>query len=345
MPNRIEEVYNTPLVLDYTNNVQRDYTLGDTLFPETKIDDIELEFIKGGNGLPISASVHAWDSETEIADREGFNVVKMELANVKRKIRLSAKDAVKLRNPRTSAELRSVLNDLFDDANKMVEAVRTRFEAMRFEALATGKVTFNENGYVGELDYGIPDDHKETVEDAWDNANSNPLNDLKKWQSVIQQSTGTKPNRVLTSERVALALEDHAAIRLAIKGNENQVVTRVELNNFLVSKGLPTIATEDRSYRTRTATGYETHRYFAEDTLALFPEGPLGQLVYGVTEEEAILFEDGSINTSSIGNVVTTVYREIDPPARWTKASGVALPSFPVADQVFIADGLVSETP
>ncbi|MDN8674703.1 major capsid protein, partial [Staphylococcus aureus] len=90
---------------------------------------------------------HAWDSETEIADREGFDLLKMELAPVKRKIRLNGKESIKLKNPRTNTELKNVLGKLFDDAAKMVESVRTRFEAMRFEAIATGKVTFDENGY------------------------------------------------------------------------------------------------------------------------------------------------------------------------------------------------------
>lgn len=341
MGNKIEELFNTSVVLDYTKDVERDYTLGDALFPEMKIDDIELEFIKGGNGLPIAASVHAWDSETEIADREGFDILKMELAPVKRKIRLNGKDAIKLRNPRTHTELKGVLAKLFADANRMVESVRTRFEAMRFEALCTGKVTFNENGYKGTLDYQLPENHKEHVAKAWSDPTSRPMDDLKKWQSKIKVDTGTNPTRVLTSERVALLLEDHPTIRLAIKGNENQMVTRNELNNFLASKGLPVIATEDRSYRVKNGKKYVQKRFFNEDTLALFPEGALGNLVYGVTEEEALLSEDGTIDMSKVGNIVTTVTFQDDPPSRWTKAAAVALPSFPVADQVFIATGLI----
>ncbi|WP_369118202.1 MULTISPECIES: major capsid protein [Enterococcus] len=340
---KIDEIYNTAVVLDYTKDVERDYTLGDALFPETKIDDIELEFIKGGNGLPIAASVHAWDSETEIADREGFDLLKMELAPVKRKIRLNGKDSIKLKNPRTNTELKNVLAKLFDDAAKMVESVRTRFEAMRFEAIATGKVTFDENGYKGTLDYKVPADHKEVVAVPWSDPASKPMDDLKKWQSKIKADTGTNPTRVLTSERVALLLEDHASIRLAIKGNANQMVTRAELNTFLASKGLPVIATEDRSYRVRKGNGYEQKRFFDENTLSLFPEGPLGELVYGITEEESILSEDSNIDMTKVGNIVTTVEFQNDPPGRWTKAAAVALPSFPVADQVFIATGLIGE--
>ncbi|MDG3374817.1 hypothetical protein P5D95_25435, partial [Vibrio parahaemolyticus] len=76
---------------------------------------------------------------------------------------------------------------------------------------------------------------------------------------------------------------------------------------------------------------------------SLFPEGPLGELVYGITEEESILSEDSNIDMTKVGNIVTTVEFQNDPPGRWTKAAAVALPSFPVADQVFIATGLIGE--
>lgn len=345
---KIDEVFNTEVVLDYTRTIERDYTMGDMLFPETKIDDIELEFIKGGNGLPIAASVHDWDTETEIADREGFEIIKQELTAVKRKIPLSGKDAIKLRNPRTNTELKAVLAKLFDDANRMVESVRTRFEAMRFEALATGKITFDENGYTGELDYGVPTTHKEAVAVPWTNTTSKPLEDLKKWQSKIKADTGTNPTRVLTSERIALALEDHPTVRLAIKGNKDIMVTRTELNDFLAAKGLPTIATQDGVYRVQKGNKYEERRYFDENTLSLFPEGALGQMVYGVTEEEALLSETDDFDMTRVGNIVVTVEFENDPPRRYTKAAAVGLPSFPVADQVFIATGLLGteeETP
>lgn len=343
--NRVEDLFNTRVVLDYFKDLERNYTLGDTLFPEMKIDDIELDIIKGGNNLPVSASVRAWGAEAEIGDRDGFTAFKQELAPISRKIMLNEKEIIKLQNPRTTNELNNTLQKLFNDAESMVDAVRTRAEALRFEALATGKIVINENGYVGELDYGVPADHKETVDVSWLSPDANPLQDLKKWQSKIQSDTGIKPMRALTSERVAGALEDHPSVKRAINGNSEQVVTREDLNNFLSRKGLPAIAVEDRQYRVRKGAGYETHRFFPEDTLSLFPEGALGNMVYGVTAEELELQADGSVDMNTVGNVITTVYRTPDPVARWTKASATAFPSFPVADQVFIATGLLADVP
>lgn len=343
MPNLIENLYNTNTVLDYIQTVERDYTLGDTLFPETKIDDIEAEMILGGNNLPVIASIHAWDTESEIGDRDAFDVVKMELALVKRKIRLAEKDIVRLQTPRSNAELNRVLANLYNDAENMVDSVRARFEAMRFEALATGKLNFEENGYSAVLDYGASDDHRVTAN--WAEADADPIADLKTWQSLIASDTGVRPTRVLTSERVAGLIEDNPNVRMSIFGNANQVVTREDLNTFLARKGLPTIATEDRTYRVRSGKGYETKRLFPEDALSVFPSGELGELVYGLTAEELELTTDPSVTVEFTGNIVTTVYKTNDPVARWTKATAVGLPSFPVANQVIFATISFEETP
>lgn len=345
---RVEDVFNTGAILDYTNNLDRQPVLGDALFPERKIDDIEFGIVKGGNNLPVAASVHAWDSEAEIAGRDGFEIAKAELALIKRKIRLAEKEIIKIQNPRTNQELTNVLNTLFDDAAKMEEAVRTRANAMRFEVLTTGKLSFNENGYTGEIDYKVPAGHKEEVETPWTSSEADILGDLQKWQDKIYADTGVRPIRALTSLRVARLAQANANIQAAVYGT-NAVGRRVslpQLNALLQAEGLPTLATEEGQYRTQKADGtYTTHRYVPEDALVIFPEGDLGELIYGVTAEELELQNDGSVDMNAVGNVVMTVSRTSDPVSRWTKATAVALPSFPMADQVFIATGLTAEVP
>lgn len=341
MPNKIEDVYNTKVVLDYSQSIVREPSNIDVLFPVKKIDDIELDMIIGGNGTPVAASVHDWDTETEIGEREGVKIATQELAVVKRKIKLSGKEAIKLRKPRDNAELQATIKRLLDDAGSMVNTVLTRFEAMCFEVLATGKLAFSENGYSGTVDYHVPANHKEVAAKPWSDPTSDPLRDLKKWQSKIKADTGFTPKRVLTSERIAGLIEDHEKVRLAINGNKDKFVTRTELNEFLAKKGLPTFVTEDRSYRTKVKGKLVAKRFFDEDTLSLFPEGRLGEMVYGLTEEEILLSEKNDYDLTKVGNVVTTVEFVADPPARWTKAAAVGLPTFPTAEQVYIVTGLL----
>ena len=83
---RIDELFNTKELLNYYRVKKQPAMLGDTLFPARKIQDIKFDMITGANGLPVSASIHAFDTETELASREVLQKGAAELALIKRKI-------------------------------------------------------------------------------------------------------------------------------------------------------------------------------------------------------------------------------------------------------------------
>ena len=62
---RIEELLSLRELVDYTQTRQFPPLMGEVLFPEQKIDALEIEMLKGANNLPVAASVHAFDTETE----------------------------------------------------------------------------------------------------------------------------------------------------------------------------------------------------------------------------------------------------------------------------------------
>jgi len=59
--------------------------------------------------------------------------------------------------------------------------------------------------------------------------------------------------------------------------------------------------------------------------------------VYGVTAEELELRRNPAVDISEIGKIIVCEYNTVDPVAKWIKAVATALPSFPYADQVFVA--------
>ncbi|WP_346890334.1 hypothetical protein [Clostridium sp. UBA1056] len=56
---RIEEVFNTKELINYFKERKLVPMLGESLFPEIKIQDIEFDMILGSGGLPVTANVHA----------------------------------------------------------------------------------------------------------------------------------------------------------------------------------------------------------------------------------------------------------------------------------------------
>ncbi|MCM3598703.1 major capsid protein [Metabacillus idriensis] len=332
------DLFNQPEVLNYLSNRQYAPYLGETLFPEVKRESLKFEMIKGGGGnIPTVASVHAFDTEAEIGSRDAYSQT-MELALIKRKIGLNEEDIIKLENPRTAAEQQYLMREVFNDMDKMVNAVKARVEAMRMEVLAKGTVTINENKLNQVIDYHVPAENKQALSGTslWTDAAADPLADLDRWATALN-GTGT---RTLTSTAVLSALLRHPKVVSGIFGaGSGRFLSKGELNNFLQTHQLPQIATYDKFYYKENANGTKTKvRYLPANAFVMFGDGTLGESIYGPTAEEIRLRRDPAIDLSKHGNVLGMVYEEgKDPVSTWTKAVATALPSFPAADEVFQA--------
>jgi hypothetical protein len=334
---RIEELLSVQELINYTQQRQATPLMGDVLFPEKKIEGLEVKMIKGANNLPVAASIHGFDTETEIASREGAKSSIEELALIKRKIKISERELIVLNAPRNSAEEQQAIEQIFNDVDNLVDSVRTRIEMMRMEALTTGKLVVNENGYAATIDYGTPAAHKTTK--TWKTGTPDILSDIYTMTDKIVADTGFTPTRALTSRTVLNAILADTKIRQAMFGaNSSKLATVAELNQLLVAQGLPTIATYDAQYRTQNAKGaYASARYLGENMFVIMPDGKLGDTIYGLTAEEVELRGRGDVEIDSFGNIIVEQYATTDPVAKWIKAVTTALPSFPYADQVFMA--------
>lgn len=335
---RLEEVFNTTELINYYKDREVVPMLGESLFPERKIQDIEFDMILGKGGLPVSASVHALDTETQLASREAIERGVASLALIKRKIKITEKEIIKINNPRTDAELMQVLSQLYNDSEKMVKAVKVRVEAMRMEAISTGKIKIEENGVKVTIDYGVPKGNKKSFN--WSNSEtSTPLDDLDTLASAVEDESGVRPTRALTSRKMLNTLKKNLSVRKAVHGvNSAKIVTTEELNQLLTDLELPTIVTYEEKYKVEGAKGYTTKRYFPENVISMFSGATLGETIYGLTAEEIKLIGDGKMDVAEmIGNIFVGTYTSIDPVGEFTKAAATALPSFPLADELGIA--------
>lgn len=334
---RIEELLNYRELIDYTKERKPNPMVLEQLFPVRKTEALEINMICGANNLPVSASIHAFDTETEIDQRETVGYSMAELALIKRKRKLSEKEIIKLEQPRNTVEEQEAVKRVYDDVDALSNSVLTRVEAMRGEALSTGKLEINENGYKTTIDYGVPTSHKDAF--TWATGTPSILQDLDAAVNRIVDDTGFTPTRALTSKKnLSIMLRDEQ-IRKAILGvNSDKLLSKRELNEFLKTMDLPEIATYDSKYRTLGAKSkYITKRYFTESSFVMMTEGNMGETLFGLTAEEIALRKKADVDISSIGNVIVEHYTTTDPVAEWIKAVATALVTFPCAEQVFIA--------
>lgn len=334
---RIEEVFNTTELINYFKERKITPMLGESLFPERKIQDIEFDMILGSGGLPVSAEVHAFDVETQLASREAIEKGAASLSLIKRQIKIAEKEIIKVKSPRNDAELKFVLSQLYKDAEKMVEGVRVRVEAMRMELLSSGKVAINENGVKVTLDYKVPTGNKKTFN--WsDPTTSKPLVDLTTLADAVEDVSGSRPTRALTSRKIARAICNSNSIRAAVHGvNSDKIVTLAQLNELLVQNNLPQIVEYEGKYKKEKGKTFETLRYFPENAISMFGPNTLGETIYGLTAEEVDLMDDKNMDTAEmIGNIFVGTYKSVDPVGEFTKAVATALPSFPGGEELGI---------
>ena len=326
---RIDELFNTKELLNYYRVKKQPAMLGDTLFPARKIQDIKFDMITGANGLPVSASIHAFDTETELASREVLQKGAAELALIKRKIAIGEREIIAINNPRMDSEQKALVMELFKDGDKMVESVQTRIEAMRMELLSSGEININENNVAVKLDYKVPSSNKKRFN--WsDPKTANPLEDIKTLADAVEDASGTKPTRILTSSKVLNKILACESVKKAIFGvNFDKIATRKDLNSLLESMELPQVAVYNAKYKVQNANGkYTTKRYFPENILSMFAENALGETIYGLTAEEIELLGSNKMEEAKmVGNIFVGVEKEGDPVRRFTKAVATALPT------------------
>ena len=135
---RVEELLTPQELIDYTKERQTEAYMGELLFPERKTEAMEIKMIKGASDLPVSAHIHAFDTETELGSREGADYSMQDLALIKRKIRLGEKEIIALESPRNDQEEAEMVRKIYSDVDNLVAGVKTRVECLRMEALSTG---------------------------------------------------------------------------------------------------------------------------------------------------------------------------------------------------------------
>lgn len=342
---KLLDIFTAQNVIDYVANKEYDLHAGEALFPSLKQDSLELEYLMGSNEAPVTASVHAFDTESEIASRDGGKLVREKIAFIKRKIQVNEELLLRLNSVKeTSPAYKSIIDTIYNDIDNMVRSVNVRIERMRYEALATGKVTANENDAKFSVDYDFRPDQLQVTD--WTQSTADILGNIDKWIDSLVLATGITPGRILTTRKVVRMIADSVNVKKAILGDSTKRLSLTEINDFMTTHGLPLIGTEDRQYREQQPNGtYKLNRYLPENSFVLLPDGPLGNTIFGPTPEELRLSQNPAVDISKVGNVLAMVYDEtVDPVATYTKAVATALPSFPTAGQVVSAT-VVPTTP
>lgn len=310
------------------------------LFPETKKASLDLKMIKGANNVPVSAEVHAFDSETQLADFDDYKYDTAKLFLIKRQYHIGEELIIRLAQTNSDPVIQEIKQEIYGGINtNLINSIKVRVERMRAELIQTGKVVINENGVKGvTVDYKMPKTNLVTGD--WSTEDAKPLDDIEKWLGVVEDaSEGIRPTRALTRRTKLRQLLANTQVRKEVFGVSNERRLSLDaFNDWAQANDFPTIGIYEGSYRQQLPSGKKVVKKYLEDkSFILLPETTLGDTVYGPTAEEIELAQDPSIQVNTNNFVTLETYRSPDSPAKFVKGVATALPTCPYMDEVLCA--------
>lgn len=320
---------------------EREPYMGEELFPSDKKLGLTLKWLKGSNGLPVVLKPSAFDVSAIPRPRIGFERLSAEMPFFKESKYIDEEmrqELNKVIESNNQAYVDAIVNRIFNDEMELLEGAAAQRERMRMMMLTTGSIVMEGNGQVYEYDYGVPENHKITVEKSWSDPTAAILNDIRTGIQKIVDDTGVKVERAVCSSKVfgyfRINNEIKASVNLLTNGEG--FISDAKIKQFFADELELQIVTNDKRYKDEDGTA---QRYVAEDVFVMFPSGQLGKTWFGTTPEESDLMtgQIANVTITDMGVAVTTI-QKADPVTVETKVTMICLPDFPTADQVYIMD-------
>ena len=336
---------------NWTENVSnRIPYLGEGLFPARKQAGLDLKWIKGSKGIPVSLMPSAFDAKATFRDRIGVEKVETEMPFFREGFKIKERDRQDILRAQSANDpyVNAAIARVFDDANELIEGALVVGERERMQLL------FAKNGNVGititanGVDYTYNYDPNgawkasnyfellETTQKWTDHTNSDPFGDIQDAKDAISASTGADLRIAIMNKATFKELRLNKNIKdryLSKSGAAFGYLTDPEIIQILKDTvDLDGIVLYDKQYRNESKVA---SKFVPDGYVALIPTGALGETCYGTTPEEADLMGKGiaQVQIVETGIAVTQI---VDPhPVNLnTFASEIVLPSYERMDDV-----------
>ena len=338
----IFDLVQAPELTAYWETLSQDeapYPCGE-LFPDDKKRGLQLSWIKGSRGLPVVLKTSAFDVNAIPRPRIGFDKLVTEMPYFKESTYIDEELRQELNmvlETGNQAYIDSVMIHVFDDETNLLRGAAASRERMRMMALTTGVVTMSNNGQTFSYDYGVT--HKGDAATAWSNhSTADPIEDIRKAIETVGDDTGATITRAMCDGATWRDIRNNEAIakKIYVLSNGVGAVSDRALREYLLEELGIEVMINDKRYVNETGA---TQKYMPANTFVLFPDGQLGKTWFGTTPAESDLMGGNAANVSITDTGVAVVtHQVVDPVNVETIVSQICLPSFEMADQVYILD-------
>lgn len=342
---RITEIFSAKAVASHWTETasNRIPYLGLGFFPEKKKMGLDLKWIRGHKGLPVSLAPSNFDAKSTLRSREGFKFTETEMAFFRESMLVKEADEQEIMRVKDANDpyAADVISRIFDDTNTLLAGAEVVAERMRMQLLCpedgSPKIHIAANGVNYAYNYDVDGTYKEknflemaTDADKWsDHENSDPMADITAGQDAVEAETGVRPSIALMSRATFNHIKANAKVRVAIlaqNATANVLMNDARVKELFKTELGVTIAVYTKQYLDEEGVA---HKFYLDGFCTLLPEGALGNTWRGVTPEERTLLGNDKADVSVVSNgVAITVTVTTDPVNTKTTVSEIVLPSF-----------------
>lgn len=349
---RLTDVFTAEAIaLNYTNAASNAIPyLGTGFFPAKKKAGLDLKWIKGHNGLPVSLAPSNFDAKSKFRDRVGIDTAETQMAFFRESMLVKEADEQEIMRVKDANDpyAQQVLDNIFNDTKTLVDGADVVPERMRMQLLAPvgGNVGIfiNANGVNYKYNYDPDGEWKanhylkiETANDKWNAPETcDPLKNIEDALDAQEAATGNRPEILLMAKGTFNLIKNSAKVRsgiLAQNVTANVNYTSAKVKAFVEEELSVQIIIYNKQYKNEE--GVAT-KFYPDNIVMMLPNGALGSTWYGTTPEERTLAGSGEANVSIVNTgVAVAVTVTSDPVNTKTTVSEICLPSFERLDECY----------
>ena len=274
---------------NWTENVSnRKPYLGEGLFPARKQAGLDLKWIKGSKGIPVSLMPSAFDAKATFRDRIGVEKVETEMPFFREGFKIKERDRQDILRAQSANDpyVNAAIANVFDDANNLIEGAMVVGERERMQLLfpigGDVGITIKANG----VDYTYNYDPNGAWKAAnffelegqakWDDAtHSDPFGDIQTAKDAIAANTGSDLRIAIMNKATFQLLRTNANIKnryLTKSGAAFGYLTDTEIIEILKdTNDLDGIILYDKQYKDENKIA---HKFVPDGYVALIPPAP-----------------------------------------------------------------------
>ena len=324
--------------------------LGEGLFPAEKKAGLDLKWVKGHKGVPVSLAPSNFDTKSKFRDRVGVTKNETEMPFFRESMLVKEQDEQEILRVQDSNDPYAVqvLNNIFNDTQTLVDGAKVVPERMRMQLLAPldGKVGINISANGTNYTYNYDPDGSwkanhyakiVTEADKWSaSATCDPVKNLEDAMDAQEAESGERPAIILMSKATFNMIKASKKVQsgvLAQNTTANVNYTSARVKSYLEEELNVSVAVYNKMFKDETGTA---KKFYPDNIVMLLPSGALGKTWFGTTPEERTLKSRADADVSLVETGISVAVTITDDPVNTkTTVSEIVLPSFERMDECY----------